>query len=393
MQDNSANRRKTLIISVLLFLFAGGGIFLFFVVQGSNDLTRQGKNQNFTYGEAAREGVSSFFRSVGVVSDEESLLAEKTAKVSELREEKSAELAGVSDWMAPAGGPSASASSGGGYRPSASPSSVPKMAAGPSAQVGGGGGGSKSAGSVSRFGEGSQQGATSISNKTGDGAGTTPGKGTLGSLKRAQALLGEGLRSDSAMTANAKWNQSFGVGSGSNRGGGDLAYNKGGLVSLDKIKSGEISSLKMDKKGAAFSPDPSKPDMDKDGTKAALKADKNVQKAEDKLKSDIAKEAASKAVEAAGPGAGGDKKDPGGNDKSAPPPSAVLDAARGVTLRDADMGGGAKYSDDNVKVERGEGGNFKATYNGTYTDADGNKTSIKTTATISPTGEILGLGF
>jgi len=42
MQDNSANRRKTLIISVLLFLFAGGGIFLFFVVQGSNDLTRQG---------------------------------------------------------------------------------------------------------------------------------------------------------------------------------------------------------------------------------------------------------------------------------------------------------------------------------------------------------------
>lgn len=392
MQDNSANRRKTLVISVLLFLFAGGGIFLFFVVQGSNDLTRQGKKQNFTYGEAAREGVSSFFKSVGIVSDEEGLLAEKTAKVSEAREEKSAELSGVSDWMAPAGGPSASASSGGG-RPSASPTSVPRMAAGPSAQVGGGGGGSKSAGSVSRFGEGSGEGATSISNKSGAGAGNAAGKGTLGSLKRAQALLGEGLRSDSAMTANAKWNQSFGVGSGSNRAGGDLAYNKSGLVSLDKIKSGEISSLKMDKKGAAFSPDPSKPDMDKDGTKAALKADKNVQKAEDKLKSDLAKDAASQATNAALQNSGGDKKDPGGNDKAAPPPPAVLDAARGVTLRDTDMGGGAKYSDDNVKVERGEGGNFKATYNGTYTDANGNKTSIKTTATISPTGEILGLGF
>ena len=70
MADNSNNRKKALIISVLAFLFAGGGIFLFFVVQGANDITGAGKRSAFSYGNVARGAVNSFFRTVGFMEDD-----------------------------------------------------------------------------------------------------------------------------------------------------------------------------------------------------------------------------------------------------------------------------------------------------------------------------------
>ena len=74
MADNSSNRRKTLIISVLAFLLAGGGIFLFFVIQGSNDLTGSGKKNTFSYGFAVREAVLPLFKRMGISTYEDELV-------------------------------------------------------------------------------------------------------------------------------------------------------------------------------------------------------------------------------------------------------------------------------------------------------------------------------
>jgi len=407
MQDNSSNRRKTLIVSVLAFLFAGGGIFLFFIVQGSNDLTRAGKNQNFTYGSAAREGVTSFFKSMGVIPDEEPKLSE--ASIPRLMSRGvPPELLGqppsgdVSDWMEKPANSSASSSFG----RSGSPTSVPKMqGGGGSGLAGGGGGGSKSAGSATRFGEGSTAGSTSISNKAQAGAGGGEGKGTLATLKNTRALLGEGLRSGSAMTANAKWNQSFGLGSGSNR-GGDMSY-KSGLVGLDKIKSGDIADLKMDKKGSLKASEVGSPLKDEDGTKKALGADAKVQQAaKDKAEADMKKEAAAAAVKAAegamgnkggtgtGAGAGtgtgaGAGTGTGGNQ----PPEAVM-----TTLNDATctppgkvLENGGVATDLKKDIVQNSDGSWTATYTGTQTNPDGTTFPYKDTVTVDAKGKFVNV--
>lgn len=286
MADNSSNRRKSLIVSMLAFLLIGGGVFLFFIVQGSDDLTGKGKKNNFHYGSAAREGVSSFFKAVGLAPDEE----ETKAKYKEVRmkargfleDGKEAGVADVSDWMAntPAAAPSASPSRAGA-------TAVPRMSGSGRSLGGGSGGGTNSTGGVSRFSGGASAGNTNISAKSQSGAGGPAGKGTLGALKNASAMLGEGLKSNSAMTASSKWAQGFGVGGGgggsgsSGHTGGDLAYAKTGLVKLDKIKSGEIASLKPMQPAAAPTHD-----------KLAEKGDKALEgvheKASEKSKEDTA---------------------------------------------------------------------------------------------------------
>lgn len=251
MADNSNNRKKALVISVLAFLLAGGGVFLFFVVQGANDLTGAAKKSTFSYGTAAREGLSSFFKRVGVIEDEEpaAKCGEAIFAAAGFYPDGSPAEADLSDWMAPPAAPAAASSP-------VAHTAVPKMGGGRLSGAGGAGaGGSKSAGSVSRFGGASATGMTSASGGGKGGGAAASEKGTLGSLKAARSVLGEGLRSNSAMTASSKWGQSFGASSGSGGSGGSLAYNKTGLVSLDKIKSGEIASLKMDKKGNPLVPE------------------------------------------------------------------------------------------------------------------------------------------
>ena len=300
MADNSNNRRKSLLVSMLAFLLIGGGVFLFFIVQGSDDLTGKGKKNNFHYGSAAREGVSSFFKAVGLAADEEETRAKFKALRMEARgfleDGKEAGVADVSDWMAntPAAAPSASPSRAGA-------TAVPRMAGSGRSSGGGSGGGTKSTGGVSRFGDGASSGNTNISARPQSAAGGPAGKGTLGALKNARAMLGEGLKSNSAMTASSKWAQGFGVGGGSGGGGsghtgGDLAYAKTGLVKLDKIKSGEIASLKPMQPAAGPSHD-----------KLAEKSDKALEgvheKASEKSKEDTAakeKETIAKALIDAG---------------------------------------------------------------------------------------------
>lgn len=310
MADNSNGRKKALAVSVLAFLFIGGGVFLFFIIQGSDDLTHKGKKNNFAYGFSVREAVLPLFKRLGISSFEEEVV--RPRKVAEDTGGDLAAVAAapadVSDWMANnnSGAPSASA-----YRGSGGPTSVPKMAGRAGSPVGGsGGGGSKSSGGASRFGEGNTGGNVNVSAKAQAGGGGPAGKGTMATLKNARAMLGEGLKSDSAMTARTKWGQSFGV-AGSGGKTGDLAYAKTGLVNLDKIKSGEISNLKMDGKGSLKTTEVSSPVKDSDGTSKALNADK-------KLKEDAEAEMKKKAAAAALEGLGNDKAKPKPDDEENP---------------------------------------------------------------------------
>lgn len=366
MSDNSSSRRKTLVVSMLAFLLIGGGVFLFFIIQGSNDLTNSGKKNNFHYGGAARESVASFFKSVGIIPDEEEVLAKnKVVRMKArgfLEDGAPAGVTDVSDWMA---SNSAAAPSGAPSRPG--PTAVPRMAGGGRSSAGGSGGGSKSAGGVSRFGDGSPSGNTAVSNKAQSGFGAPAGKGTLGALRNARAMLSDGLKSGSAMTASSKWGQSFGVGGGGgNSGGGgksgDLAYGKSGLVNLDKIKSGDIASLKGAPEASAFKRD-----------KDAESKDKNLNdikdKASEKSKEDTKakeKEAIAKTLAEAGTGALSkgltSGTDGAGPDAAADPGKAEItdeekEEAKSLAFFDkTELGEGGSFQDSKVDIVRNPDG-------------------------------------
>ncbi|PIU19666.1 MAG: hypothetical protein COT18_06305, partial [Elusimicrobia bacterium CG08_land_8_20_14_0_20_59_10] len=270
------NRKKGVYLLMALFLAGGGGIFLYFILQGAEDM--KGGPGNFSYGTVVREGVSSFFRSVGALAgdDDETKrkLALHKAKMEAL--EASQSSVDISDWMGKAA-PAGKQSSAPAGRPSASsrpPTSVPKMSGRGGGGVGGGGGTKSSGGAsgsskgASKFTAGSSGGNLKISD--GKSAQGGPGKkdgGTLGSLRNAQATLKGALQTSSAMTAKTQWGRSFAGGSsksGGGSGGALGAYGKSGLVSLDNIRSGEISDLKTTEGSAPAAsaakaiPDPTK---------------------------------------------------------------------------------------------------------------------------------------
>lgn len=372
MQDNSRDKKKTLVVSVLAFLFIGGGVFLFFIIQGSNDLTGKGKN-SFSYGAAAREGVSSFFKSIGVVPDEEAIREKRKddilAAYGFMPDGKTA--GDLSDWMsndraaAPAQAP-------GGYTPR--PSAVPSMSKASMSQPGGGGGGSKSSGSSSRFGGGENSGATSVSAAAKSAAPGASGKGTLGALKNARSLLGEGLRSGSAMTASSKWGQSFGVG-GSGGKSGELAYNKSGLVGLDKIKSGEIASLKMDKNGAALAPEAGAFERDKNAeSKDANLQAKNAE-SKNNLENETKTAAAQAALDGLGKGMTPTSKDPTGEDKNTSPGSPITEeekaAGQRLTNGPQALSDGSTFQNSAVVITRNSDGGATFNITGSVTPSAG----------------------
>lgn len=390
MADNSSNRKKTLVVTMLLFLLAGGGVFLFMVIQGSNDLTK-GKGNTFTYGAAAREGVSSFFKYLGVSSDEDVMTARKEEMVEKREEQIAAATAAnpdMSDWMAPAARSASSSSS--------SPTSVPKMgSAGLSGAGAIGSGGSKSSGGSSRFSEGSGLGNTRISK--GSGSGGTTEKGTLASLTNARAALGEGLRSGSAMTAKSKWDSSFGVGHGAK--GGELAYGKSGLVNLDGIKKGEIDNLKTKdlKSLKVTEPGAFQEDKEAESKDAGIQAAKQAaEAAAKKAAEDAAKKAALQAIgNAATSGTSGGGTSRGGNSSDGTGgsgnldsiPKAVQDNATSAVFSGKELADGTKLQDAAINITK-TGDGYAATYTGTATDSLGNKFPYTQTALMNADGTI-----
>lgn len=395
MADNSGNRKKVLVVSVLSFLLAGGGIFLFFVIQGSNDITGKGKNNNFSYGSAAREGVVSLFRTVGFMPDEEELQAKRTEARMEARgflPDGQPATADLSSWMNKASD-SAPASPSGSFSRPAAPTAISKMAARAGAPVGGGGGSSKSAGSLSRYGGESNVGATSVSNKSQASASGTTDKGTLGSLKNAKALLGEGLRSDSAMTAQSKWGQSFGAGPSGGSRAGDLAYNKTGLVSLDKIKSGEIASLKTTKavpEAGAFLRD--KEAEKKDSNLQAAKEAASEKSKKDQEKKDIANTLASAggdALDKSGDKPGDDRAAPGADPGKAPITDEEKETAKSLAFFQPEpLGDGASMQDTKVDITRNPDGSADMQIHGNMVLPDGTTEPYTDTVTRMPDGSL-----
>lgn len=297
MADNSNNRKKTLVIGVLAFLLTGGGVFLFFVIQGSNDLTGANKKNAFTYGGAAREATASFFKFIGF-DDVESIAKEGPKERLRMKEYAAAgilEDGGIqsgADSDIPWAPPAASGRS-------AAPSNIPRMGGGGASGIGGiGGGGTKSSGGSSRFGDASGAGNTKISNGLQEAGTGVKGKDSLAALAKTRALLGDGLRSGSASTAKAKWDSSFGVGRSAGGGGNDLAYGKTGLVNLDKIKKGEVDNLKTTDPKSLKVPEVGAPVKDE---KAAAK-DSEAQKAKEAAEDAIKKSMASSMLGAMGQG-------------------------------------------------------------------------------------------
>jgi len=391
MADNSRDKKKSLIVFTLLFLLAGGGGFMYMVIQGSNDLTGAGK-KNFTYGSAAREGVSSFFKYIGLDTADEHIVS----KSGEIRAESKGVVIGepvvkssdISDWMAP----SASKS-----QASAAPSVVPRMAsAGLSGAGGIGGGGSKSAGGLSRYGEGSSSGNTSVSKNGAAAAGGVAGKGTLASLTRTNALLREGMSSGSAMGAKGKWDSSFGVGrSGS---GGNLTYGKPGLVNLDGIKKGTIGNLKIADAKSLKVTDPSQFERDKDAESkdSVLNAAKEEAK---KAAEEAAKKAAAQAaMQAAINGASGTsgnttpKAAPAGGGTGgagATIPQSVTQTVNNMFCTNDCTNAGGVVSDTNAVVAPNPNGNYTVTYLGTKM-IDGVSTPNAEVWEVSPSGAVIG---
>ena len=382
MADNSSNKKKTLVVSMLAFLLLGGGVFLFFIIQGSNDLTGAGKS-SFHYGGAARESVASFFKSIGVIPDEGAVTQkyqDARMKVRGFLEDGSKAETDVSDWMAST---NSGAPSGSGSSPrSAGVSSVPKMSGAAGSGVGGaGGGGSKSAGGVSRFGEDGAAGNTKVSGaKTQSTAGGAGGKGTLGTLKNARAMLGEGLKSDSAMTARSKWGQSFGLGGGGGSKSGELAYGKSGLVNLDKIKSGEIASLKA---GVVPEAGAFKRDLDGESKDSNLKDAKDAAEAKSKEDADAAaKKAAAKAMADAvsqGVSQGQGKTDDtsrSGDSGGDPSKKEITDEEKQEAkdlafFKPEELGGGDTMQDQKVDIVRNNDGGCTYKITGAITPAGG----------------------
>jgi hypothetical protein len=403
MADNSNNKKKTLIIGVLAFLLTGGGVFLFFVIQGSNDLTGANRKNAFTYGGAAREATASFFKFIGF-DDVEDIAKEGPKDRLRLKEYAAAGilddggLASGAEEDIPWAPPAASGRS-------AAPSNIPRMGGGGTSGVGGmGGGGTKSSGGASRFGDASGAGNTKISNSVQEAGTGVKGKDSLAALAKTRALLGDGLRSGSAAAAKGKWDSSFGVGRSAGGGGNDLAYGKTGLVNLDKIKKGEVDNLKTTDPKSLKVPEVGAPVKDE---KAAAQ-DSAVQKAKEAAEDAIAKSMASSMLGGLGQGlsnAGGSGGQSSPDSRSgAPEGNTSGSCSNGVTTGVCSAAASAQIPSDtkvsyNKVGSNANGDVFEVTYEGAgkgiTPDLKGTPVNYRDTAIVQITKDgpkILSMG-
>lgn len=367
--NESKTKKKALAISVLVFLFCGGGVFLFLVFQGLGEY--KPGNSNFNYGFSSKSALAplmNFFSS----SDNEAKLVKKAHERMEHRGLDMSLLDGtkadVSDWMAKGGGSGSGSKAAGGGRggASASAKAIPGMGGGLGGFGGGGGGGSSSAG-LSSFGGSGKNDNTRISNGAAASDIGNTGKGTLGTLNATRAYMKEGIRSGSAMTAKSKWDQGFGAAKGK-AAGGQLAYNKGGLNKLDTIKKGDIADLKMmDAKTLSGVVPP--PVEDKSAT------DELAAKVKGKDGGDAAKDAAKQVQNNAnqmgipkdgGGGPGDDRSPTGGGPGVMPDPDSLKAAVDELCPKGCDPGDGSNYKDGQISWGKNADGTFRATYEGTH---------------------------
>ena|GEM_PF-1429988 len=384
------NRKKAIIALVGVFMVLGGVLFIFSVFQSLGDLREHDKTP-FVYGYTARGAALPLFQYFGLAEEEKEQEAGRRDRGMDLSRLYQSKKGDVSDWMAKPGASSAGAASSSASASAALP--VPSRGGaqgGPplsrlAASAGFGaasGGGSRSAADKAAFSGGDGSGNLNMSGGKQDGGYGLKGKGAMGALASARAVLSDGLRSGSALTARAKWGQAFGVGSGGQV--SDMSYGKSGLVGLDKIQSGIPDSLKeTDIKTLKPTPveDPELTKKDIGLARMQGKTGEGQDAAKEALKSALGQ------MGGAGEG-GGAPTDRNGNPieqipqniqdlVNTPPPQGIYCPSGCQTQN------GSTYIDSPPRVTPDGKGGYTVSYSGTQNDKQGNKMDYTDRYTIT----------
>ncbi len=387
--DSNSGRRKAIIVSLLVFLFIGGGIFMFLIYQGLGDMKGDSKD-NFSYGFNVRNAVLPVFQYFGLAENNADR-GEETKKRLDARGLETSLLdepqTDISDWMAKGKERGSSRAPASFSAPSVR-TGIPRLGGGLNG-AGGTGASSQSGADISRFGGGADSGNTKISRMGQNGPSSMKGHGTLTALSNARAALGEGLRSGSAMTARAKWDQGFGLGTTGKK-SGELAYGKPGLVKLDGIKSGDIANLKTMDPGSLKVTEPGKPAEDTEG-EAKAKADGKLGD-KDVMKSvvDAAGQGISKGISSAAGGSGSRGETSGG--KPTPPDDVLALGGKPQTQGGSycpdgcSCGQGCTFKDNKPVYVNNPDGSWSVGYTGQQTDASGKTISYVDVCKLDPGG-------
>jgi len=264
--NREKEKKKVLFISLLIFLISGGGIFVFFIFQGIEDL-KDKPGFEFEYNTAAKKALLPILKYVGIV-DSEVLSVGKEIPVSEnsksivlkdLTEENKDNTFQENDSK----NFSSTKNSNRNYNtPYYSPNKL-------SSNLSGGGnfssgGGSSTSGTLSKFSSGSINKEINISaNSLNNSKMNENAKNLLARLQATRSTLAEAYKSGSAQDAKYKWDKSF---VGSSAGGHSMMFsNSGGAVKLDKIDAA-VGDLKITDTKGLTAPTPDKPTVDKDAT-------------------------------------------------------------------------------------------------------------------------------
>lgn len=251
-------KKKALLVSILAFLVTGGALFILMTLQGNKDLRKD--DIRFSYGNVIKTAVAPLFEALGI---EDNTLKNSVKERLAKRIPEGQDL-DISDWLASSaanssgggkGGYSGKGGGAGGGYGKGGTASAPyrKMDAQTSdGGLSGGGGTSQSSSTPTKYEKGSSADKVNTSDSLSNNRMQDSKKGSLASLKTSKSVMGAALRTDSAAVASSKWGNAFGDGRQSGAanvqggaGGQAGAYTDSGLVSLDKIKSGEIGDLKL----------------------------------------------------------------------------------------------------------------------------------------------------
>lgn len=276
------DRRKVFVVSMLVFLLCGGGIFTFFIMRGVEDL-KDKPGFSSEYSSFPRKVMFAFMKAANFV-DGESPDPKLTKFAMELKKKLFPELEEADSLLSPdekaeklyPSGRS-SASSGQPYIPSE------KIKSSMSSPGGSGGAGTQTTGSNSgAFSSGGASKGLSVSGSLAETAGKgAESKKLLARLDYMSSNIKEGLRSGSASQAKFKWDQSY-VG---NMGGSKQGKYSDAVTHLDKIR-GEVVDLKVAETGGLKAPTPGEPVQDNPKNKETEDLKKSLM---DQVKNDMSK--------------------------------------------------------------------------------------------------------
>lgn len=387
-------KKKSLVVGILAFLLAGGAMFVLMTFQGAKDIKNTDAKMNFSYGNVIAGAVAPLFEALGITEDKSELEEATRKRVYDRSPEQFA--LNLADWTgegaasaadddSSASSGSSSGYSGGGNHSASAPSSEPyrkmEAALGSSGFSGGGGRSQTSSNGMSSFEKGGSADAvnTGGGHSYASGSKLPVGKGKgIETLKASRQMLSTGLTSGSANVARSQWSSAFGEGrstgktSGFSNNKADLnAYNSGGLANLDKIKSGEITDLKMNsidgKSGAV--PTASVPTMADKGKKGD-ENDDLIEKALGDVVGDTAKTAADSLFSGKDGGKGSGGKDGVDTGSVIRPPAEFSNIAEksekdgGVYCPEGCEREGFTYKDNPATYTKTKKGNWVVSYTG-----------------------------